>query len=121
MSSEISAEQELLMGLGYCAFILILSYILMKFPPKKINSLYGYRTRRSMSNDKLWTVANHFSAKAMVKMSWYSFLVPAIMYLIAPNYNFITTVIVNTLLILSVYLQTESYLNKKFDQDGNPL
>lgn len=34
-------------------------------PPKKINSFYGYRTRRSMQNNETWEFAHKFSGKIM--------------------------------------------------------
>src|SRR5690606_20975452 len=39
--------------------------IMYFFPPKKINSLYGYRTARSMKNQKNWAFAQKYSAKAL--------------------------------------------------------
>ena len=40
--------------------------IVMKFPPKKINSLYGYRTSRSMRNQQSWDLAQQYSSRQMV-------------------------------------------------------
>lgn len=42
--------------------------LLFKFPPKKINSLYGYRTHRSMKNQDVWNYAQKKSAKEMMKV-----------------------------------------------------
>ncbi|MBT2572397.1 SdpI family protein [Bacillus sp. ISL-51] len=36
------------------------------FPPRSINSVYGYRTRRSMSNGRQWQEGNRFSASLMI-------------------------------------------------------
>lgn len=44
--------------------------ILYKFPPKKINSLYGYRTRNSMRNQERWDFSQKYSGKIMM---WSSF------------------------------------------------
>ena len=43
--------------------MLILTFIFMNYPPKKINSLYGYSTRRSMKNQDVWQTANTISLK----------------------------------------------------------
>ena len=43
-------ENQFMIALGYCIFMLIIYFIYFKYPPKKINYLYGYRTRRSMQN-----------------------------------------------------------------------
>lgn len=34
--------------------------IFMYKPPKRINTIYGYRTKRSMKDDKSWTYAHRF-------------------------------------------------------------
>ena len=44
---------------------IIMGLIMYKFPPKKINSLYGYRTGSSMKNQKKWDFAQKYSAKIM--------------------------------------------------------
>ncbi|AIC39241.1 hypothetical protein NRS6110_03438 [Bacillus subtilis] len=47
--------------------LMIIAGILIKlFPPKSINSVYGYRTRRSMSDQRLWNEANRYSASLMI-------------------------------------------------------
>lgn len=47
--------------------LMVIAGILIKlFPPKSINSVYGYRTRRSMSDQRLWNEANRYSASLMI-------------------------------------------------------
>ena len=36
------------------------------FPPKSMNSLYGYRTKRSMADEFQWKEGNRFSALLMI-------------------------------------------------------
>ena len=43
----------------------IAGFLMLKFPPKKINSLYGYRTKRSMSSQELWDFSQIYSARLM--------------------------------------------------------
>jgi uncharacterized membrane protein len=38
--------------------LFLLSILFYKFPPKKINSLYGYRTVKAMQNQQIWDFAN---------------------------------------------------------------
>lgn len=53
--------------------VLVVFLITRQFPPKKINSLYGYRTRRSMANTEAWQFAQVYSTKLMIKsMIFYS-------------------------------------------------
>jgi uncharacterized membrane protein len=47
-----------------CGLLFIIAgYILLKFPPKNINSLYGYRTSSSMENQEKWDFAQNYSSK----------------------------------------------------------
>lgn len=46
-----------------------------RFPPQRINGLYGYRTARSMRSQSHWDFAQHFSAREMMRVG--SFLVLA--------------------------------------------
>ena len=41
---------------------IVAGWIMMKFPPKDINSLYGYRTKNSMKNKERWAFAQKYSA-----------------------------------------------------------
>jgi hypothetical protein len=49
-------------------FFLIVGFIMLKFPGKKINSSYGYRTFRSMENQQTWDFAQLYSAKESIKL-----------------------------------------------------
>ncbi len=46
---------------------LIFGYTLLKFPPKKINWFYGYRTARSMKSQQRWDFAQTYSGREMVR------------------------------------------------------
>ena len=49
---------------------LIAGYIQKFYPPKKINTLYGYRTDRSMQNQQTWDEGNRYSTGLMIKNAW---------------------------------------------------
>ena len=49
--------------------LLVIMLIVHKYPPKKINTLYGYRTKQSMSDQKKWDFAQVYSTKLMMKYS----------------------------------------------------
>ncbi len=115
-----SDQEQLLFALGYCLFMLILFLIFQRFPPKKINHFYGYRTNRSMKNEHTWKVANDYSMNLSVRLCLYSFLFPVLLYFLYPEYNFLITVIVNSLLIISIYWFTEAHLKERFHEDGSP-
>ena len=59
--------------------ILVITLIIARYPPKKINHLYGYRTTRSMLNQDCWDFANKYSTVLM----WESALITCITQLFA--------------------------------------
>ncbi|NDK18693.1 MAG: hypothetical protein COS42_07420 [Flavobacteriales bacterium CG03_land_8_20_14_0_80_35_15] len=48
---------------------MLAGFIMLKFPPKKINSLYGYRTNSSMKNQERWDFSQKYSAIEMIKLA----------------------------------------------------
>ena len=46
---------------------IIAGIIMKKFPPKKINGLYGYRTSRSMRSKENWDFAQQYAAVEMIR------------------------------------------------------
>jgi len=121
IANQYSDQNQLYIALGYCAFMLLLGWLLKKFPPKKINHLYGYRTQRSMKNQATWEAANTYSTLVFFKISLYSFFIPVVLYFLFPQLNVLITIITNTLLLLYVLYATEKYLKSRFDTQGNPL
>ena len=109
-------ENQLMIALGYCIFMLIICFIYFKYPPKKINYLYGYRTRRSMQNYETWYFANKYAAKLLINFSIYSLFIPPLLYFLYPEYNSIITIIVHSTLTLSVIYFTEIQLKRKFKE-----
>tara|TARA_B110000003_G_scaffold126761_3_gene128812 strand:- start:694 stop:969 length:276 start_codon:yes stop_codon:yes gene_type:complete len=47
---------------------------MLRFPPKEINSIYGYRTKASMRNQKSWNFAQKQSSKLMIDISCYQII-----------------------------------------------
>ncbi len=47
-------------------FLIIAGFILIFAPPKKINHLYGYRTRRSMKSQEIWDYAQPKAGRQLV-------------------------------------------------------
>ena len=121
IANQYTDQNQLYMALGYCAFMLLLGWLLKKFPPKKINHLYGYRTQRSMKNQATWEAANTYSSLVFFKVSLYSFFIPVALYFLYPQQNVLFTIITNTLLLLYVLYATEKHLKARFDIQGNPL
>ncbi|MFL0251063.1 SdpI family protein [Clostridium neuense] len=50
------------------AAFIICGFILMKFPPKSINDIYGYRTSLSMKNQDTWDTAQKYGGYSMIML-----------------------------------------------------
>lgn len=121
MHPEFSNIEALIFGLCYCAFMLVLGIIFLKFPPKEINSLYGYRTTRSMKTQEIWEAANAFWTKLFIKLNLISFTIPIVTYFIYPQQLVLITIIVSTVLLLVTIPITEKFLKTNFDKEGNRI
>ncbi len=113
-------ETQLLLSLAYIALMLLLGLIFRKFPPKKINSLYGYRTKRSMANQATWRAANGYWTRVYLKSHLYLLALPPVLYFVYPEFNVLVTVIVHSVVLLLMIPATERYLRQKFNAQGGP-
>ena len=125
------------MAFGYIMLLVILimplmmvgfGLLLMKNPPKKINSYYGYRTRRSVRSQDTWDFAHYYFGKLWLVCGLLSIpisLVP-ICLVLGKSEQVISVaglivLGIQTLLLLVTILLTERALKKNFDEFGKPL
>ncbi len=92
----------------------IAGWILKKFPPRKINLMYGYWTPLSMKNQESWEAGNRYSAKMMLRSGTLLMLIsPAGSYL---PFSEMSGIIAGLILLLgvclTVYYLTENHLKK---------
>ncbi len=59
-------SQTLILHLFIGSVLLALAMLMKFWPPKKINSFYGYRTPRSMKNQMAWDEGNSYCADLMI-------------------------------------------------------
>ena len=102
--------------------------LLMKNPPKKINSYYGYRTRRSVRSQDTWDFAHYYFGKLWLVCGLLSIpisLVPICLALGKSEQVIsvagLIVLGIQTLLLLVTILLTERALKKNFDEFGKPL
>lgn len=125
------------MAFGYIMLLVILimplmmvgfGLLLMKNPPKKINSYYGYRTRRSVRSQETWDFAHYYFGKLWLVCGLVSLpisLVP--LCLVLGKSEQVISVAglivlgIQTLLLLVTILLAERALMKNFDEFGKPL
>jgi uncharacterized membrane protein len=94
---------------------LLVALISLRFPPKKINHLYGYRTKRSMKSQQHWDFAQKYSSEKLKQLGLWYFLLGALIYLLQFEDGQIVLHLALTILPpLVVILQTESAIKSKF-------
>lgn len=107
-------------SLMLAAVFIVCGFILIIFPPKTINSLYGYRTSFSMKNQDTWDVAQKYGG--------YSMIVLGIANGIFGGWAAIQPLIVNGLIAQMIFLLIgvvvmlvvdEKHLSKIFNKDGS--
>ena len=47
---------------------IVIGFIMLKYPPKEINMLYGYRTKKSMSSQEAWDFSQKYASKKMIQI-----------------------------------------------------
>lgn len=105
----------LILSSGGLIFLLA-GYIQHRFPPKKINHLYGYRTSTSMKSQESWDFAQQYSAKKMMQMGTYITALGLLSWIIDLQLHSsaviaLTIVTIGPLLML---FKVESELKKRF-------
>ena len=118
MSSDLISMQ-----FAYGTLILFFSFIFSIYQPKKISTIYGYRTTRTMYNNDIWGFANKVSAMYMIKASLAIIIFQLLRMIL--NYTSEDFFLVNYIFLiiflgLSIW-KTEIEINKFFDKEGNRL
>ncbi|WP_304145585.1 SdpI family protein [Mesoflavibacter zeaxanthinifaciens] len=95
---------------------IITGFIMLKFPPKNINMLYGYRTTRSMKNQEQWDFSQKYSAKLLILCGVFLILTSNISLIITINNKaklFISLALIFGSVIFLLF-KTENELKKRF-------
>lgn len=94
------------------AFLIILIPLFFFYrPPKKMNGLYGYRTPRSMENQKYWDMAQRYASKLFLQSSILTILCQIVfIFLIKIHLAIVITLGVWLFLVFITILKTEAYL-----------
>ncbi|WP_025725229.1 SdpI family protein [Acholeplasma granularum] len=97
-----------------------------KSPPKEISDYIGYRTKYSKLNQDTWTFANKFMGILWFRLSFVvlAFSLIPIPFIYNKNQEVIAIILVSTLLVQTLILiisiiPVEIALRKHFDSKGN--
>lgn len=99
-------------GLVFLAMAVIMLY----FPPKKINDIYGYRTDRSRKSQAHWDFSQRFSAWRMIEIGVVMIAVGVGLSMLETALAFMFVSLIALVMggCLYMYVRTESALKKKF-------
>ena len=98
---------------------ILLGLFMNFFPPKKINSLYGYRTAASMKSQERWDFAQKYVAKKIIQTGILVVLLGLIIPFVSVGEHIrkifgIATLMISILVLL---LLTENALKNKFPKN----
>jgi uncharacterized membrane protein len=99
---------------------LITALITLKFPPKKINYLYGYRTTASMKNQEVWDFAQRYSGIKMIQAGLFLMLISFVNVFLNFKDEFLSVVFGMVFIIAAViylFVSTEKAIRKNFPND----
>ncbi len=102
---------------------IIAGLLLYKFPPKKINPLFGYRTRQSMGSIEKWNFAQFYSSILMMKSGLFLIGIAFLSLCITISETISVIIGIVCLLAITIYLfvKTEKKLKQKFNNDNKNL
>ncbi len=105
---------------------IIAGLIQKRFPPKEINSLYGYRTTLSMQNQQNWDEGNRYSTALILKCGYVlvtaGMVLTALLMLLPMSIEARTLTKVAMMLagafatVIVLFRKTEKHLRNIFDQ-----
>ena len=114
---------DLIAGQLACGtLMLFFSFIYLKYQPKEISTIYGYRTTRSLSNNDIREFANKVSAKYMIIASLATIIFQLLGIIL--NYTSEDFLLLSYGFLISLGLsiwKTEIEINKVFDKERNKL
>ena len=114
------SQNPLFLILTWTGIIFIItSIITLKYPPKKINVYYGYRTKSSMKSKERWDFAQNYSTDLLYKYGILLTLIGILSYF--TSFPIVTSTILS-LVILSIVLgfliyKTEKAIKEEFGSD----
>lgn len=101
---------------GLC--IVIAGWCQLRFPPKQINSTYGYRSAKSMANDQAWHFAQGYSARQMLRYGLVMCVISPVGWFL--GWNPIVEIVLGLVAlvppIVMLVISTERALQQQYDQ-----
>ncbi len=98
------------------AIFSLVGVITYKFPPKKINHLYGYRTPLSMQSQEHWDYAQKISAKKMIQIGLFllTFGLLSLFFTVSDVFALALPLLLIFGTVIYLFISVERALKKKF-------
>lgn len=111
----------IIIGILFISILFLgLSWFYKTYPPKEINWYYGYRTKRSMSNQQVWDAANKHSSESFWRLSIATTVVGLVCIVFKAPFGLFIQLGGLLVGLIASFFATEKYLDKHFDKEGNP-
>ncbi|HDK5677464.1 TPA: SdpI family protein [Staphylococcus pseudintermedius] len=105
-----------------CLFLFLLAIAFQHNPPQEINYFIGFRTRKSMKNQKNWEIAQVASAHQLKVISGYTALcsillciVDIVLIVLDNDVLFVASMVTQAIVLIGILLAVYLKVNKKLD------
>ncbi|EGQ4169569.1 SdpI family protein [Staphylococcus pseudintermedius] len=105
-----------------CLFLLLLAIAFQHNPPQEINYFIGFRTRKSMKNQKNWEIAQVAFAHQLKVISGYTALcsillciVDIVLIVLDNDVLFVASMVTQAIVLIGILLAVYLKVNKKLD------
>lgn len=96
---------------------IITGLITSKFPPKSINTIYGYRTKNSMKSQEHWNFAQKYSSLEMIKLGCSLLCMPLLLKFInLGKYTEIVALLFMLIGVVVFIIRIEKAIKKHFPE-----
>lgn len=103
-------------GLVGGGLMIIVGILIKLFPPESISSVYGYRTRRSMSDQRLWDEANRYSASLIILSG---LVIAGVSLLLRSNLIILQLILLIAACVITFMLTEKRLKNMTYSQGGD--
>ncbi|MDU0286169.1 SdpI family protein [Staphylococcus pseudintermedius] len=108
--------------LSSCLFLFLLAIAFQHNPPQEINYFIGFRTRKSMENQKNWEIAQVTFAHQLKVISGYTALcsillciVDIVLIVLDNDVLFVASMVTQAIVLIGILLAVYLKVNKKLD------
>ncbi|ELJ9329951.1 SdpI family protein [Staphylococcus pseudintermedius] len=105
-----------------CLFLFLLAIAFQYNPPQEINYFIGFRTRKSMKNQKNWEIAQVAFAHQLKVISGYTALcsillciVDIVLIVLDNDVLFVASMVTQAIVLIGILLTVYLKVNKKLD------